>query len=241
MIDFDRYLRQLPLFKEGKVDQEKLLASRVTVVGAGGLGSPCLLYLAAAGVGHIQVIDSQAVELSNLNRQILYDPEDIGSKKATVAAKKLTRFNPDIEVQPVAEELAQAEIAVKSFKPQLLIDCTDNLGARRELNHLAHALRVPLVFAMVEGYRMMVGTFYPGETACFECIFKDKTAQQAPPPVIGFTPGTAGAVEAALAVQILLGSKPLAGKMLAADLSQMSFDLLQTKKRSDCPVCKDYA
>lgn len=241
MIDFERYIRQLPLFENGGTDQEELLSARVTVVGAGGLGCSCLIYLAAAGVGYIQIVDYQSVEHSNLNRQILYEPADIGSMKAAVAAEKLARFNPDITVQPISASLAQARRAVLEFSPRLIIDCTDSMEARFEINRLSLALRIPAVFAMVEGFQFMTGTVYPGETACFACVFSSKASSASPPPVIGVTPGTAGIIEAAVAVQILLGKKPLAGKILNADLKSMSFEFFRTNRRSDCPVCKDYA
>lgn len=237
MEKFERWTRQIPLFKNNIEDQERLLKSRITVVGAGGLGSAALYYLAAAGAGNLQIVEPEKVETSNLNRQIIYDEESIGKLKAELAEEKLKRFNHKISIYTVLKKAQDSFSEIKDFNPDLIIDCSDNLETRFYLNEIAHSLHVPLVYAMVEGLKGMVSCVYPYESACFNCVFEGKSSSTRVPPVLGVTPGIAGTIEAAVAIFIVLGQKPLFNRMLSFDLSDFSFHNIDLNRRKGCHVC----
>lgn len=236
----ERYVRQLAMAAVGASGQVALARSRVTVVGAGGLGSPCLMYLAAAGVGHIQVVDGGSVELSNLNRQILYDEGDLGLPKAPLAARRLRALNSEVAVEPVEQPIPASSEAIARFGPSVIVDCLDTLEARVELNTIARSLAVPLVSAAVAGEAGHLAVAYPDGGPCLACVFAGKTGVRAPVPVIGYAPGTLGALEAALTIQVILGGRPLESKLVIIDLASWTFDTVRTERRPDCPVCDNH-
>lgn len=236
-MDLNRWERQLPLFKQGRSDQKKLLNARMTVIGAGGLGSSFLYYAVAAGIGSLQLLDYQEVEISNLNRQILYTHNDIGKKKVEAAAERLKALNPEIKIEPIAARLEKAVSSIKSYGPDIIVDCTDSFEARIFLNRLCLQLKVPFVYAAIEGWQGLAGVVYPHQSSCFECVFGGKNSVKKVPPVIGVTPGTAGIIEATAAIRILLGEKPLFNQILFFDLKTFSFKLLKTQQKSGCSAC----
>lgn len=237
MLELERWIRQIPLFEKGPVDQSRIASAKVAVVGAGGLGSPVLLYLAAAGVRHFFIADSEQVEISNLNRQVLFTEEDIGERKVVAAKRRLTALDRSVEVVACDKRVEESAKEVKLFKPQVVVDCTDSLETRRFLNRLCISLSVPFVTAMVEGLKGMNACIYPKESACFECTFGGKASKNKVPPVLGVTAGIAGMIEAACCLKIIVGEKPLFNEVLRFDLNEFAFEKIKTSRRSGCPAC----
>lgn len=237
MSALDRWKRQILLFENGEKDQQKIGNGRVTVAGAGGLGSSCLYYLVAAGVRNIQLIDPEKVEISNLNRQILYTTDDIGSIKVEVAKKRLRELYPDASIEPVCKRVEDSKEDILGFKPDVIVDCTDNFSARMFLNSVSIKNKIPAVFAMVEGFQGICFPVYPLETACFNCLFETKKTDKNEIPVLGVAPGLAGILEASIALQILLKKRPLFNEMLHFDVENFSFKLIKTRMRRSCSFC----
>lgn len=231
-----RYERQILMI--GEEGQARLRASSALVVGVGGLGSPVAYYLVAAGVGKVHLVDPGYLEVSNLNRQVLYTTEDIGRPKVLAAAERLSRLNPEVEVisHTISVDSPEFENLVKEV--DVVIDCLDNWPAREVLNRLAVKHRKPLVHAGVARWYGQATTVIPGKTACLACVYPKGMKPESPIPVIGPTPGVLGAIEAAEAIRVLLGLEPgLAGKLLIMDLSAGAFEVVRVRRRPDCPVC----
>jgi len=239
LTDYDRtrYGRQMLIGGWGAAGQERLKAARVFIAGAGGLGSPAALYLAAAGVGAIALADSDCPELSNLNRQILYTDADLGRPKAETAAEALRRLNPAITVTAAAERIDADNVARVIGPADLILDCLDNFETRYVLN--AYSLRrgIPLIHAAVWGLSGQVTFLDPPRTPCLQCLFP------APPPrdvfpVAGVAPGLAGCLQAAEALKFLSGIGPtLRGRLLTFDAEHMTFATLPIERVPDCPAC----
>ncbi len=231
-----RYERQILMI--GEEGQGKLSNSSALVVGVGGLGSPVAYYLVAAGVGRVHLVDPGYLEVSNLNRQILYTTEDIGRPKVLAAAERLSRLNPDVDVIPHTVSVDSPEFEELVKEVDVIIDCLDNWPAREALNRLAVRYGKPLVHAGVARWYGQATTVIPGKTACLACIYPKGMRSESPIPVIGPAPGVLGAIEAAEALRILLGLEPgLAGKLLIMDLSAGAFEVVKVRRRPDCPVC----
>lgn len=231
----ERYQRQLIV--DGW-DQEKLSRSRVLIVGAGGLGGISAIYLAAAGVGHIRICDSDQVELSNLNRQILYSSDDIGKSKADSAAKRLLALNPGINVESVQERLTD-ENAIRLLRGfDLIIDGLDNHEGRLVLNNAAHELEIPYIYAAINEWQGQLAFINPLRTACLACLFQHEMINQSPVPVFGALPGIIGSMQATLAIRYLIsGIAPFSNilKIFHADTS--AIETVQFGKNPACPVC----
>lgn len=178
----DRYSRHLVLPEVGEEGQKKLLDARVLVIGAGGLGSPALLYLAAAGIGTIGIVDSDVVEASNLQRQVIHDTEQIGVLKAESAAKAITKLNPDVDVlvHPVRIDSGNSHELISRY--DLVVDGCDNFDTRYVVNDAAVDLGVPVVHGSIFRFEGMVSTFVPHEGPCYRCLFPE-----APPPELAPT------------------------------------------------------
>lgn len=231
-----RYERQILMI--GEEGQARLRASSALVVGVGGLGSPAAYYLVAAGVGRVHLVDPGYLEVSNLNRQVLYTTEDIGRPKVLAAAERLSRLNPGVEVIPHTMSVYSPEFEGLVKEVDVVIDCLDNWPAREVLNRLAVKHRKPLVHAGVARWYGQATTVLPGRTACLACVYPKGMESESPIPVIGPTPGVLGAIEAAEAIRVLLGLVPgLAGKLLLVDLSAGAFEVVRVRRRPDCPVC----
>lgn len=210
----------------------------MVVVGAGGLGFPVLAYLGAAGVGRITVVDRDAVELSNLNRQLLFSDSDLGQRKAAAAARRLGALNPEVTWRCLDRTFDAALAAVECLGADLAVDCTDNEPTRRVLAAAAVAAGIPMVHGAVAGFEGCVAAFAPAGRPCFACL-DPKPPESAPPPaVLGAAVGVVGALMATAAVRCLAGiGPPRFGEMLLLDLERGSFDWVRVAARPGCEVC----
>lgn len=238
----ERYKRNILLDGVGREGQEKLLQSRVLVVGSGGLGSPAAYYLAAAGVGHIGLVDGDRVDLSNLQRQILHTTADLGRPKIESAREKLTALNPDTTITGFGAWLGESNYRYIIDGFDLVVDGTDNFAARFLINRACVEQRKPYIFGGVLGYTGQVMTIIPGRGPCLACIFRDAPPESAPScsgiGVLGAVPGMIGAAEAAEAVKVILGiGEPLVGRLLTYDALTMRFYDIEIGPDPSCPVC----
>jgi molybdopterin/thiamine biosynthesis adenylyltransferase/rhodanese-related sulfurtransferase len=240
-----RYQRHLALAEIGVAGQEKLKSARVLVVGAGGLGSPAALYLAAAGCGTLGLLDCDRVELSNLQRQVLFDSGVIAQPKAEAGRERLASLNPEIRVVAHALELKAANVRAVFGNYDLVIDGTDRLSTRYLINDACVLLGLPLVSAAIHRFEGQVMTYVPGRGPCYRCVFPNAAdgmvANCAQAGVLGVLPGVLGALQATEAIKLITGTgKPLAGRLLTYDALEMRFDEFRVARRPDCAVCGDH-
>lgn len=229
------YMRQLPLI--GEEGQERLRNASVCVAGAGGLGSPVALYLAAAGIGHIRLVDHDRVERSNLNRQVLHAEPDITRLKVESAAEKLEAMNPDIRIEPIPVPLGEDSASALASGMDLLVDALDNYPARYILNRVAITERIPLVHAAVSGFFGQLTTIIPGETACLQCMMPYPPEGEFRA-VLGVTAGIVGAMEALEAIKILLGEGGIARNVLVVwDGKCGRLEQIPLMRDRGCSVC----
>lgn len=232
---FERYDRQIQVI--GVEGQRKLAKSKVAVIGAGGLGSPLILYLAAAGIGRIVVIDKDVVSLSDLNRQILYTEADIGRKKVDVVCERIKRFNSSIDVECLDIEFNEetGRDIVKGV--DIIVDAVDNWETRFTINKLCVEFRKPFVHAGILGWYGQATTIVPGKTPCLSCIIP-KPLPRRKIPVVGVTPGILGIIEAAEVIKYILNlGTLLTGKLLIIDLQSNEFRVVEIKRNPQCLVC----
>jgi molybdopterin/thiamine biosynthesis adenylyltransferase len=237
----ERYRRQIDSGKIGRSGQAKLMSSRVLVIGAGGLGSAAIYYLAAAGFGTIGIVDPDSVELSNLNRQILHFTGDIGKAKTDSARNKLELFNPLIEIRTYPLEIDKENIRCIIEEYDLVLDCVDNLDTRFTVNAACHQGDKLLIEAGVREFEGFVFPILPGMSACFHCLHPDPSeysSENETVAVIGCTAGVIGTIQAAEALKFILdvNRKPLSA-MFYIDLLDMQIDNIEIEKNPECPVC----
>jgi molybdopterin-synthase adenylyltransferase len=241
--ELERYSRQLVLPEWSGATQERLKAARAVVVGAGALGSPVCQYLAAAGVGRIGVVDDDAVELSNLNRQPLHFSPDISLMKADNAKVKLSALNPDVLVEAYPARLDQQNAAAIVIGADVVVDCSDTFPTRYAVNDACCEQGIPLVEAGVLGFSGLVLSILPGRSACYRCAFPVE-----PPPgtvpscreagVLGAMAGIVGSIQALEALKLLTGvGEPLTDRLLQIDGASLELTLVATERRDDCPAC----
>ena len=243
--DLERYARQVIMPDVGEDGQERLLAARILVVGAGGLGSPVIFYLAAAGVGHITIMDDETVELTNLNRQILHITASIGTPKVARAAAAAAALNPGIEITPRRERLDVDNVDELLSSHDLVIDCSDNVATRYLLGDAAWRTGTPLVFGGAVRSEGQLSLFHTGtpDSPCFRCVFPDMPdAQQAPgcseAGILGPVTGVIGALQALEAVNWVLGTGgKQTGRLLLFDARGGGFMEISTSRRNDCNTC----
>ncbi|MGV8073472.1 MAG: ThiF family adenylyltransferase [Syntrophobacteraceae bacterium] len=238
----DRYDRQIGLPEIGPEGQAKLKNAKIFLVGAGGLASTVAFYLSAAGVGTLGIADDDRIEVTNLNRQILHNPERIGMPKTSSARQTLASFNPETEVVVHQTRLGSVEDMtgiIKNF--DAVVDCTDNYDARGLINECCLLAQKPWVYGAVSGFEGQVMTILPGCGPCYRCLYP------APPPepdipkaagVIGITPGIIGIIQAAEIIKYILGKGSLlVGRLLYVDLLEMDFSELQIARNPSCKHC----
>jgi molybdopterin/thiamine biosynthesis adenylyltransferase len=239
--EIERYSRQLVLPEWGAAAQLAVTEASVLVIGAGALGAPVALYLAGAGVGRIGILDDDAVELSNLHRQLLHFTPDVGVAKAESAAAKLRYLNPDIVIEPYQVH-ADAENAAALVEGQnLVVDCSDSFATRYVVNAACCAARVPLVEAGVLGVSGLVMSIKPGRTACYRCAFPVEphdAPRCADAGVLGPAAGVIGSLQALEALKLLTGvAPPIADGFLQVDLATAEFLRVRAGRRDECPDC----
>lgn len=242
--ELERYARHIILREVGGPGQQKLRAARVAVVGAGGLGSPGLMYLAAAGVGLIRVIDDDLVSLSNLQRQVLHTTERLGTLKTESARAGLQAINPHVEVDSRAERLTQANAGALLGGVDLILDGSDSFATRTLVNAAAVALKIPLISGAIGQWEGQLSVFDPANDApCYACIFPNPPAPGQAPScaeagVMGALPGVIGAMMAAEALKLITGAgQPLRGEMLIYDALWGENRKIRIARRPDCAVC----
>lgn len=242
--ELERYARHIVLREIGGPGQKKLKAARVLVIGAGGLGSPALLYLAAAGVGTLGLVDDDVVSLSNLQRQVLHATSRVGRLKTESAAEALASVNPTVSVEQHTARLTEenAEKLIGSY--DIVLDGSDNFDTRYLVARTAVQMGKPLVFAAIGQWEGQLSTFKPWEGGpCYECIFPERPAAGLAPTcaeagVLGALAGVMGAMQAAEAVKEITGAgESLSGALLLYDSLSSEFRKIRVKKNPDCPVC----
>ena len=232
-----RYHRQIMIPGFGEEGQERLKDATAFIAGLGGLGSPLALYLSTAGVGHLQLVDSDVVELSNLNRQVLHWDEDIGKKKARSASEKVLKVNPTTRVDAFDLAIEDSNVVELTQDCDIILDAMDNFSVRYMLNKAAIAHHIPLIHGAIYGYEGRLVTVLPGQTACLECIYP-----HAPPPavfpVLGTTPGVIALLQATEAIKCLCGvGVTLNDEMLIYDGEMMYFDKVAISRNPLCKAC----
>ena len=243
--DRERYSRHLVLREIGVAGQEKLKAARVLVIGAGGLGSPSALYLAASGVGTIGVLDFDSVDVSNLQRQVIYDTASVGTPKATAARARLLALNPNIELVAHQVELRAGNVLQLFERYDVVLDGTDRFGTRYLSNDACVILRKPLVSAAIHRFEGQAMTYVPDRGPCYRCLFPAPPGEGLVPNcaeagVLGVLPGVMGTIQATEAIKLIVGAgEPLIGRLLTYDALAMRFDEFRFKRRADCAVCGD--
>jgi molybdopterin/thiamine biosynthesis adenylyltransferase/rhodanese-related sulfurtransferase len=238
-----RYSRHLIMPEVTLEGQRRLKAARVLVIGAGGLGSPALLYLAAAGVGHLGVVDFDRVDFSNLQRQVLYGTDDVGRPKLSCAAERLRSVNPHIEIQLHEVRLTSANALEILQGYDVILDGTDNFATRYLVNDACVLLGKPNVYGSIFRFDGQASVFYPPYGPCYRCLYPE------PPPaglvpscaeggVLGVLPGVVGCIQATEAVKLILNQgEPLIGRLLIYDALEMRFRELRVRRDPSCPIC----
>jgi len=240
-----RYSRQSILREIGLGGQKTLLNSKVLVVGAGGLGSPCLLYLASSGVGTIGIMDKDKVEIHNLQRQIIHETSDIGRKKPESAKDTLHDLNPEINIITYTEELTKKNIEKIFREYDLIIDGSDNYETRFLINDYCHKLKKPLVTAAILGFEGQVMAFksYEPDEPCYRCIYPEMPPEGTMPNcslngIFAPVAGVAGSMQAALAIKILLNiGNDITKNITVFNLKKNEFRKVKTGKDTTCRTC----
>ena len=239
-----RYSRHIILPKIGAAGQRKLLEARVLCVGAGGLGSPVAMYLAAAGVGTLGILDFDKVDLTNLQRQLLHDTDDVGRSKVDSAGERLKGINPDVDVVKHDTVLTSDNAFDILGRYDIVVDGTDNFPVRYLVNDATQILGKPLVYGSIFQFDGQASVFLPGpDTPCYRCLFPEP-----PPPgtvrscaeggVFGVLPGIIGSIQAVEAIKLITGiGDPLVGRLLLFDALEMDFTTVKLRWDPDCPVC----
>ena len=222
----------------GRTGQSKLKVAHVVVAGLGGLGSPASIYLAAAGIGHITIIDAQRVELSNLNRHVLHWESDIGQPKVKSATEKLTAMNSNIKVDGVFRQITSENVGQLIKGADVVVDGLDNYSTRYLLNEACVQNNIPLIHGAVEGLVGQVMTILPGKGPCLKCAVPKEPPKKSLFPVLGATPGVIGCLQAMEAIKLITGiGKPLVGRMLIFNGIDMTFDEMKVNRNPSCQVC----
>ena len=243
----ERYSRHLILKEIGVRGQKKLLAARVLVIGAGGLGSPAAMYLAAAGVGTIGIVDDDVVDLSNLQRQIIHGTGNVGMPKVESAAETVTSINPDVTVKPYHIRVSAGNIAELIAGYDVIVDAADNFSTKFLINDACVLAGKPYIYGGALRFEGQLMTYVPGRGPCYRCIFRDMPAAGEVPGckeagVLGAVVGVIGSMQAVEAVKLILGvGKPLTARLMTFDaLAMMCRAVPLPEREPDCPVCGEH-
>jgi len=242
----ERYSRQIILPNIGGKGQEKLLNAKVLIIGAGGLGSPCALYLASAGIGKIGIVDSDAVELNNLQRQVLHSTKDVGRPKVESAKDRVNSINPEVEIIPYKMRLTSENILgiIKDY--DIIVDGSDNFPTRYLVNDACVFSKKPLSHGGIFRFDGQAITILPGEGACYRCLFPEP-----PPPglvpscqeagILGAVAGVIGTIQANEALKYILGiGELLTGRLLIFNALDSSFRQVKVPRDPNCLVCSEH-
>ncbi len=238
-----RYSRQIMLPQCDITGQQKLLTARVLIVGAGGLGSPAAMYLAAGGVGHITIYDDDEVDLSNLQRQIAHHTDDVGMDKVISTRNTLKQLNPDVQVTAVRERLQGEQLDNEVKKADVVLDCSDNFATRFAINKACVAFQKPLVSGAAIRFEGQVSVFTPGISAspCYNCLYKNEGEEMqncATNGVIAAITGIVGSIQALETMKIIINTgETLTGRLLLIDGLTMNIKTMRFKKNPGCPTC----
>jgi len=232
----ERYHRQILVL--GEEGQRRIRNSSVLIVGVGGLGSASSLYLVSSGFGKVILVDNGRVELSNLNRQILYTTEDIGRPKVYVAAERLSSLNPEVEIEPVMEEASEDLIRELVKKVDIVVDGLDNWETRFLVNRVCVEKGKPFIHAGVRGMYGQLLTIVPGKGPCLQCLIPKPPKEETPIPVVSTTPGVLGLLQATEAIKLVTGyGEPSIGRLIIYDGVTTSFREIKVSRMKNCPVC----
>lgn len=239
----ERYSRHILLEEIGGRGQEKLLASRVLIIGVGALGAPAAIYLAAAGVGTIGLADADVVDITNLHRQVIHFTSDVGKPKVISAAEKIRALNPDVKVKTHSEWVTAKNIAGMIADYDFVIDGTDNFAAKFLINNACVLGNKPYSHGSIMRFEGQTITVRPGISACYRCAFPEPPPDGAIPTcvesgVLGVLPGVIGMIQATEAIKFLLGlGELLTNHLLTYDARALSFQKLTVRRNPDCPIC----
>lgn len=242
----ERYARHLVLQEAGMEGQRKLLQGKVLIIGAGGLGSPVAMYLAAAGIGTIGIADADVVDLSNLQRQIAHTTEDIGKAKIISIQEKIHKMNPDVVVQTYPMFVDSENILQLVSDYDFIVDCTDDFSAKFLINDACVLAKKPFCHAGISRFQGQLMTYVPGKGPCYRCVFQSPPSENAVPNcrqvgIIGAMAGVIGSLQAMEAMKYLLGAgELLTGRLMIYDALKMEFRTVKLpEKVSGCAVCGD--
>ena len=242
-----RYARHLLIPEVGVEGQQKLLDARVLLIGAGGLGSPASLYLAAAGIGTLGIVDADVVDDSNLQRQIVHSTERLGEPKVASAKRTLQALNPDVQVEAYQERLSSENVErILADRWDVIVDGTDNFPTRYLVNDASVWHDLPVVHGSIYRFEGQVTVFHPGNGPCYRCLYPTPPPPELAPScaeggVLGVLPGIVGSLQASEALKLVLGvGETLAGRLLLFDALYTTFDEVTIKRNPECPVCGDH-
>jgi molybdopterin/thiamine biosynthesis adenylyltransferase len=235
--ELDRYGRQIMIPQIGERGQEKLKRARVFIAGAGGLGCPVSIYLAAAGVGHLRIVDHDKVDLTNLNRQVAHWTSDVGRRKVDSAQEKLIKLNPNVTVENLSVTISDKNASELVSGFDLIVDAMDNLPTRYLLNKTAIEHGVPFVHGAVNGFEGRAMTVIPGKTACLRCLYRGPVPELKFP-VIGVTPAVIASIQATEVIKYLVGiGELLTNRLLAYDGLNLKFTEFKVQRNPQCEHC----
>ena len=238
--NFHRYERQMMIHDFGEEGQERLKKAKVVVAGVGGLGSVTSIYLVAAGVGKIRLIEHDRVEVTNLNRQILYGDKDVGRKKIDSAREKLESLNPGVTVETMSEAITEGNAFKLVNGYDLIVDAMDNFATRYILNKVAIGRSIPLFHGAVRGFEGRATTIIPGQTPCLKCLYR-RAPQPEVTPVIGVAPAVIGSIQATEVIKYIVGiGELLTNRLLIYDGLSMEFMEIKLERRADCEECQHF-
>ncbi|MCP4726485.1 MAG: HesA/MoeB/ThiF family protein [bacterium] len=240
---YSRYHRQILLPELGKEGQDRICRSKILIIGAGGLGSPAALYLAAAGIGELGIVDDDTVDITNLQRQIMYDTEDSGEIKVNAASVRLGKLNPGVKIKGINERINEKNAGkiIKCY--DIIIDGTDNYETRYIINKFSLKWNKPYIYASVYKYEGQISVFNYRKGPCYQCMYPEIPEEDSVPKasevgILGPLPGIAGSIQAAEAIKIILENKNvMSGRILLIDMLKMDFRTLNIEKNAACPGC----